>query len=117
MSKNGRTRTGENEEHGMSKNIIANDLSGGQASAASQQAKDHYPYTILHKITSFLHYFSSPPTTDNQSYLQGKKPDTATVKEKQEEIKVPFLKRILVVDDRLISPEMLVEMEADAIVT
>jgi CheY-like chemotaxis protein len=53
----------------------------------------------LHKITSFLHYFSSPSTTNNQSYLQDQKQDTATVKEKQEEIKDPFLKRILIVDD------------------
>jgi CheY-like chemotaxis protein len=83
----------------MSINTTANDLSGGQSSDASQQAKDHYPYTILHKITSFLHYFSSPSTTNNQSYLQDQKQDTATVKEKQEEIKDPFLKRILIVDD------------------
>jgi CheY-like chemotaxis protein len=53
----------------------------------------------LHKITSFFHYFSSPSTSNNQSYLQDKKQDTATVKEKQKEIKDPFLKRILVVDD------------------
>jgi CheY-like chemotaxis protein len=55
----------------------------------------------LRKITTFFHYFSSPPssTTNNQSYLQDQKQDIATAKEKQKEIKDPFLKRILVVDD------------------
>jgi CheY-like chemotaxis protein len=50
----------------------------------------------LHKITSFFHY-SSSTNTNNQSYLQGQKSDTTTVKEI--ETKDPFLKRILVVDD------------------
>jgi CheY-like chemotaxis protein len=71
-------------------------MSASQSSAATQQAKDYYPYIILHKITSFFHYLSSS-TTNNQSYLQDQKSDTATVKER--EIKDPFLKRILVVDD------------------
>ena len=54
----------------------------------------------MHKITSFFHYFSSPPSTiNNQPYLQDQKQNTAIVKEKQKEIKDPFLKRILVVDD------------------
>ena len=66
--------------------LLSDDVSTGQPSAASQQPKDHYPYIILNN-------------TDNQSYLQDQKPDTVTVKEKQKEIKDPFLKRILVVDD------------------
>jgi hypothetical protein len=72
--------------------LLAYDISVGQPSAAPQQAKDHYPYTILHNITSFFHNF--PSTTNN---LQYQKPDTATVKER--ETKDPFLKRILIVDD------------------
>jgi hypothetical protein len=72
--------------------LLAYDISVGQPSAATQQAKDHYPYTILHNITSFFHNF--PSTTNN---LQYQKPDTATVKER--ETKDPFLKRILIVDD------------------
>ncbi|MFL6369417.1 MAG: response regulator transcription factor [Nitrososphaeraceae archaeon] len=75
--------------------MLLDDVSAGQSSA--QQAKDYYPYIILHKLTSFCHYFSSSSSTTNQSYLQDQKPDTATVKEK--ETKDPFLKRILVVDD------------------
>jgi CheY-like chemotaxis protein len=51
----------------------------------------------LHKITSFFHNFSSTANTDNQSYLQDKKPDNATVKER--DTKDPLLKRILVIDD------------------
>jgi CheY-like chemotaxis protein len=51
----------------------------------------------LQKITSFFHYFSSSSNTNNPSYLQDQKQDTATVKEG--EPKDPFLKRILVVDD------------------
>ena len=51
----------------------------------------------MHKITSFFH--SSSNTTNDQSYLQDRKPDTGPLKEKQKEIKDPFLKRILVVDD------------------
>jgi CheY-like chemotaxis protein len=52
----------------------------------------------LHKITSFFHSSSTTTAnTDNQSYLQDQKQDTATVKER--ETKDPFLKRILVVDD------------------
>ena len=47
----------------------------------------------MHKITSFFHYFSSPHSTADQ------KQDTSIVKEKQKEIKDPFVKRILVVDD------------------
>ena len=82
--------------------LSADDISEGQSSSAAtapQQAKDYYPYIILHKITSsFFHYSSSSTTnTNNQSYLQGQKSDTATVKEI--ETKDPFLKRILVVDD------------------
>ena len=55
----------------------------------------------MRKITTFFHYYSSPPssTTNNQPYLQDQKQDIATVKQKQKEIKDPFLKRILVVDD------------------
>jgi CheY-like chemotaxis protein len=53
----------------------------------------------LRKITTFFHYFSSRSTTNNQSYLQDQKQDTATVKEKQKETKDPILKKILVVDD------------------
>ena len=81
--------------------LLANDISAGQPYADAQQAKDYYyPYTILHKITSFFHS-SSSTTADNQSDLQDQKPDTATVKEKQKqkETKDPFLKRILIVDD------------------
>jgi CheY-like chemotaxis protein len=63
-----------------------------------QQAKDYYSYNILHKITSFFHSSSTTNTnTNNQSYLQDQKPDTANVKERH--TKDPFLKRILVVDD------------------
>ena len=68
-------------------------------SSTPRRIKDHYPYSILHKITSFFHYSSSPFTTNNQPYLQDQKQDTATVKDKQKEIKDPLLKRILVVDD------------------
>ena len=80
--------------------LSADDISEGQSSSAAtapQQAKDYYPYNILHKITSFFHYSYSSTNTDNQSYPQGQKSDTATVKEI--ETKDPFLKRILVVDD------------------
>lgn len=52
----------------------------------------------MHKLTSVFYSFSSSKTSD-QSYLQDRKQDTATVKEKQKETKDPFLKRILVVDD------------------
>src|ERR687883_101699 len=82
--------------------LSADDMSEGQSSssssaAASQQAKDYYPYSILHKITSsFFHYSYSSTNTNNQSYLQGQKSDTTTLKEI--ETKDPFLKRILVVD-------------------
>ena len=73
-------------------------MSTSQSSAASaQQAKDYYPYVILHKITSFFHSPSSSSSMNNQSYLQDQKSDTTTVKER--ETKDPFLKRILVVDD------------------
>jgi CheY-like chemotaxis protein len=78
--------------------LLADDISAGQASAAPQQAKDYYPYIILHKITSFFHYFSSSTTnTSDQSYLQDQKQDSAIVKER--ETKDPLLKRILIVDD------------------
>jgi hypothetical protein len=78
--------------------LLADDISAGKSSsAAAQQTKDHYPYIILHKITSFLHTSSSTANTNNQSYLQDRKPDTAAVRER--EIRDPFLKRILVVDD------------------
>jgi CheY-like chemotaxis protein len=78
--------------------LLADDISAGKSSsAAAQQTKDHYPYIVLHKITSFLHTSSSTANTNNQSYLQDRKPDTAAVKER--EIRDPFLKRILVVDD------------------
>ena len=73
--------------------LLADDISADNSSG-SQQPKDHYSYTILHKVTSFFHNSSS--TTNN---LQYQKPDTATVKEKQKEAKAPFLKRILIVDD------------------
>jgi CheY-like chemotaxis protein len=73
---------------------LPDDKSAGQLSAAPQP-NDHYPYTILHKITSFFHNSSS--NADNQSFLQDQKPYTATVKER--ETKDPFLKRILIVDD------------------
>ena len=54
----------------------------------------------MHKITSFFHYLSSPSSnTNNQPDLPDQKQDTAIVKEKQKEIKDPFIKRILVVDD------------------
>jgi CheY-like chemotaxis protein len=74
---------------------LDDDISTDQSSAATtiQQAKDYYPYIILHKITSFFHSYSSS-NINNQSYLQDQKPETAAVKEKD-----PFLKRILVVDD------------------
>jgi DNA-binding response OmpR family regulator len=42
---------------------MSTDKSSG--SAITQQAKDHYDYIILHKITSFFYYFSST-TSDNQ---------------------------------------------------
>ena len=64
---------------------------------ATQQYTNHYPYTILHKVTSFFNLSSSD--TSRQSYLQDQKQNTATIKEKQKETKDPFLKRILVVDD------------------
>jgi CheY-like chemotaxis protein len=51
----------------------------------------------LHKVTSFFHSSSSTANTNNQSYLQDQKTDTEPVKER--EIKDPFLKRILVIDD------------------
>jgi CheY-like chemotaxis protein len=70
--------------------LSASDIGARQLSAFSQQPKDHYPYTILQKITS---------TINTQSYLQDQKRDTVTVKEKLKEIKHPFLKRILIVDD------------------
>jgi CheY-like chemotaxis protein len=73
--------------------LLADDISADKSSG-SQQPKDYYSYTILHKVTSFFHNSSS--TTNN---LQYQKPDTATVKEKQKEAKAPFLKRILIVDD------------------
>ena len=78
--------------------LLADDINAGQASAAPQQAKDYYPYIILHKITSFFHYFSSFSDMNNQPYLQDQKLVTAIVKEKGR-IKEPFLKRILIVDD------------------
>ena len=87
---------GENEE-AMRIMLSADDV-GADWSSSSQQPKDHYPYTILQKLTSFLYNFSSSNTSD-QSDLQNQKHDTATVKEKQKEIKDPFLKRILIVDD------------------
>ena len=78
--------------------LLADDINAGQASAAAaQQAKDYYPYIILHKITSFFHYSSSTTNTNNQSYLQDQKQDSAIVKER--ETKDPLLKRILIVDD------------------
>jgi len=52
----------------------------------------------LHKLTSYFYNFSSSNTND-QSYLQDQKQDTAIIKEKQKEAKDPYLKRILVVDD------------------
>ena len=67
------------------------------SSSAPQQAKDYYSYIILHKITSFFHYFSSSTNTNDQPYLQDQKQDTETIKER--ETKDPLLKRILVVDD------------------
>jgi CheY-like chemotaxis protein len=79
--------------------LLADDISAGKSSSAAvQQTKDHYPYIILHKITSFLHSSSSSTAnTNNQSYLQDRKPDTVAVRER--EIRDPYLKRILVVDD------------------
>ena len=77
--------------------LLADDISAGQTSAAPQQAKDFYPYIILHKITSFFHYFSSSDM-NNQPYLQDQKQDNAIVKGR--ETKDPLLKRILVVDDK-----------------
>jgi CheY-like chemotaxis protein len=72
-----------------------------QSSAASaQQAKDYYPYVILHKITSSFHYFSSSSSSsNNQSYLQDQKSDAASIKERETRTKDPFLKRILIVDN------------------
>ena len=67
-------------------------------SSTPRRIKDHYPYSILHKITSFHHSYTSTSNANNhQSYVQDEKPDTATVKER--ETKDPFLTRILIVDD------------------
>jgi CheY-like chemotaxis protein len=67
-------------------------------SSTPQRIKDYYPYSILHKINSFHHSYTSTSNANNhQSYVQDEKPDTATVKER--ETKDPFLTRILIVDD------------------
>ncbi|HJT47487.1 MAG TPA: response regulator [Nitrososphaeraceae archaeon] len=49
---------------------------------------------ILHKVTSLFHYFSG---SENRSYQQDQKLDTATSKEK--EARDSYQKRILIVDD------------------
>ena len=67
-------------------------------SSTLRQINDYYPYSILHKITSFHHSYTSANNANNhQSYVQDQKLDTATVKER--ETKDPFLRRILIVDD------------------
>jgi CheY-like chemotaxis protein len=72
-------------------------MHAGQSSTP-RRIKDYYPYSILHKITSFHHSYTSASNANNhQSYVQDQKPDTATVKER--ETKDPFLRRILIVDD------------------
>ena len=75
-------------------------MHAGQSSTTSRRIKDHYPYSILHKITSsFHHSYTSTSNNNNhhQSYVQDQKLDTATIKER--ETKDPFLTRILIVDD------------------
>ena len=70
-------------------------MHAGQSSTL-RQIEDHYPYSILYKITSSFHhsYTSTTNANNHQSY---QKPDTATVKERER--KDPFLTRILIVDD------------------
>jgi CheY-like chemotaxis protein len=65
-------------------------------SIIAAQAKDYYPYTILHKVTSFYHSKSSSSTP--HPHLQNQESNTTTTIEKRER-KDPFLKRILIVDD------------------
>jgi hypothetical protein len=51
--------------------LLADDKSR-RLSSATQQAKDYYPYSILHKITP----------TINQSYLQDQKSDIINAEER-----------------------------------
>lgn len=53
--------------------LLADDKSR-RLSSATQQAKDYYPYSILHKITP----------TINQSYLQDQKSDIIMQKNEQQ---------------------------------
>ena len=66
-------------------------------SSTPRRIKDHYHYSILHKITSSHSYTSTTNANNRQSHIQDQKPDTATLKER--ETKDPFLTRILLVDD------------------
>ena len=62
------------------------------------QAKDYYPYSILHKTTSFYYYSPSESSSSStRPHLQNQESDTTTTVEERR--KDPFLKRILVVDD------------------
>ena len=65
-------------------------------STTSTQAKDYYPYSILHKTISSSSYHSERSSSTPILHLHNQKSDTATVKER--EPKDPFL-RILIVDD------------------
>jgi hypothetical protein len=64
--------------------LLADDKSR-RLSSATQQAKDYYPYSILHKIT---------PTT-NQSYLQDQKSDITNAEERATKELSTSHKRIL----------------------
>jgi CheY-like chemotaxis protein len=73
----------------MMRIILLADDKSTRLSSATQQAKDYYPYSILHKITS----------TINQSYLQDQKSDITNAEERATKELSSSLKRILVIDD------------------
>ena len=53
---------------------MADDISSSKSSeSVTQQARDYYPYIILHKITSSFHYFSSSTSSNNQLLSSAKR--------------------------------------------
>jgi PleD family two-component response regulator len=65
-------------------------------STSTTATQDYYPYTILHKTTSFYCYSESSSSSPPHPHLQNQESNTITVERRGKD---PFVKRILVVDD------------------